>query len=213
MPAVNNRLIVLGIALSIALFATTASARADDKEPHFTPGPASSYPTRQTSEKVTIAAVPYTNEEQVRLAFGKVDPNKYGILPVLVVIQNDTGQALRLDAMRVEYVTADRAHMDATPAKDVPYLRGAHEPKMTPSPIPGAGSRVKHAKIPLANAGLDVRAFSAKMLPPGDTASGFFYFQTGNRRDARAYLSGIKEAASGKELLYFEIPLSQDGVQ
>jgi hypothetical protein len=209
MPVVNNRLMVLSIALSIAFF----GVRADDKEPHFSPGSASSYPTRQTSEKVTIAAVPYTNEEQVRLAFGKVDPNKYGILPVLVVIQNDSGQALRLDAMRVEYVTSDRTHVDSTPAKDVPYLHGTHEPKITPSPLPGGGSRVKHAKIPLANAGLDVRAFAAKMLPPGDTASGFFYFQTGNRHDARAYVTGLKEAASGRELLYFEIPLSHDGVQ
>src|SRR5579863_2975199 len=137
MPVVKNRRTVM----SIAIFAACSMVNAADKELHFTAGSASSYPTRQTSEKVTIAAVPYFGEERVHAAFGKIDPNRYGILPVLVVIQNDSGQTLRLDAMRVEYVTSDRSHVDATAAKDVPYLSGAKEPRLTPAPIPGAGSR------------------------------------------------------------------------
>jgi hypothetical protein len=207
MPVVSNRLTVM----SIALFAACSIGRAADKEPHFSPGAASSYPTRQTSEKVTIAAVPYYGEEKVHLAFGKLDPNRYGILPVLIVIQNDSAQTLRLDTMRVEYVNSDRNHVDATPAKDVPYLGGAREPRMAPAPIPGTGSRVKHPKNPLANGSIDVRAFSARMLPHGDQASGFFYFQTSYRPGSRAYLTGIQEAGTGRELLYFEIPLSNDG--
>jgi len=207
MPVVNNRLTVL----SIALFVSTAAVRSADKEPRFTAGSASSYPTRQTADKVTIAAVPYVTEEQVRLAFGKVDPNRYGILPLLIVIQNDSAQALRLDTMRVEYVTFDGRHLEATPAKDVPYLAGAREPRITPAPIPGGGSRVKHVKNPLANGPIDVRAFAARMLPAGDQASGFFYFQTVSRHSGKAYLTGIQEAGSGKELFYFEIPLSNNG--
>src|SRR5579863_4458479 len=142
MPVVKNRRTVM----SIAIFAACSMVNAADKELHFTAGSASSYPTRQTSEKVTIAAVPYYGEERVHLAFGKVDPNRYGILPVLIVIRNDGAQTLRLDTMRVEYVTSDRNHVDATPAKDVPYLGGAREPRMAPAPIPGTGSRVKHPK-------------------------------------------------------------------
>ena len=45
------------------------------------------------------------------------------------------------------------------------------------------------------------------MLPPGQTASGFFYFQTGLQRGATLYLNGLSEAATGKEILYFELPL------
>ena len=52
-----------------------------------------------------------------------------------------------------------------------------------------------------------IASFTAQMLPPGQSASGFFYFQTGLQRDATIYLSGIREAATGKELLYFELPL------
>ncbi len=211
MTVVNNRLTIT----SIVLFASLTALIAGDKEPHFTAGQASSYPTKQTSEKVTIAAVSYVNEDLVRQAFGKVDPNRYGFLPLLIVIQNDSSETLRLDNMRVEFVTSDRSHLDATPAKDVPYLGGARQPKMTPAPIPGGGSRVKRVKNPLANGEIDIRAFSARMLPPGDQASGFFYFRTPNQYGATAYLTGIKEAGTGKELLYFEIPLSlsQSGTQ
>jgi hypothetical protein len=45
------------------------------------------------------------------------------------------------------------------------------------------------------------------MLPPGQSASGFFYFQTGLRAGSTIYLNGLEEAGSGKQLLFFEIPL------
>ena len=80
----------------LAVLLTIAAVSADDKIP-FKPGPASSYPNHQTLDKITIAAVPYISEDQVRSAFGKVNPAKYGVEPVLVVIQNDTGKTLRLD--------------------------------------------------------------------------------------------------------------------
>ena len=208
MPVVNTLTVT-----SIALFAGFALASAADKEPHFAPGAAASYPTRQTSDKITIAAVPYVTEEQIRSAFGKLDPNRYGILPLLIVIQNDSSQTIRFDSMRVEYVTSDRQHVDATAAKDVPYLSGAREPRIENGPIPGAGTHVRKVKNPLANGEIGVRAFSAPVLPPGEQASGFFYFQTRNRLGAKAYITGIKESATGKELLYFEIPLSNDWPQ
>ena len=208
MPVVNTLTVT-----SIALFAGLTLAGAADKEPHFAPGDAASYRTRQTNDKVTIAAVPYVTEEQIRSAFGKLDPNKYGILPLLIVVKNDSSQTIRLESMRVEYVTSDRTHVDATAAKDVPYLSGARQPSMTPGPVPGAPTRIKKVKNPLANGQIGVRAFSAPVLPPGEQASGFFYFQTRNRPDAKAYITGIRDAGSGKELLYFEIPLSYDGSQ
>ena len=191
-----------------------AVANAADKEVRFAPGPASRYATKQTIDKVTIAAIPYTTEEQVHSAFGKLDPNKYGILPVLIVIHNESDQTLRLDSLRLEYITPSRTHIDPTPAKDVPYVSGnIKQPKIENSPLPTGSPRVSRKKNPLAGGQIDVRAFSAKMLPPGEQASGFFYFQTLNRYGSKVYLTGIREAASGKELFYFEIPLSYDGTR
>jgi len=52
-------------------------------------------------------------------------------------------------------------------------------------------------------------AFAAKMLPPGQSASGFFYFQTGFMRSSTLFVSGLKDAKSGEEIFYFEIPLTE----
>jgi hypothetical protein len=207
MPVVNNRLTVT----SIALFAAFALASAADKEVRFIPGRAASYPTHQTNDKVTIAAVPFVTEDMVRSAFGKLDPNRYGVLPLLIVIQNDSDQALRLDAMKLEYVTPDHGKIEATPAKDVPYLSGVRQPSIQNNPLPTGAPRVSRKKNPLADPLIDLRSFSARMLPRGEKASGFLYFQTVNHRGSKLYLSGIQEAGTGKELFYFEIPLSEDG--
>ncbi len=73
------------VALIVLLSIATAGA-ADKPKSRFAPGPAASYPGHQTQDKITIAAIPYTTEEQAASAFGKVNPYKYGILPVLVVL-------------------------------------------------------------------------------------------------------------------------------
>src|SRR6516164_7010003 len=83
--------------ISIVLLSIAAAVAGDKDKAPFTSAPASSYPGHQTLDKITIAAVPFTTDEQTSSAFGKVRPYKYGILPVLVVIQNDTGKALRLN--------------------------------------------------------------------------------------------------------------------
>jgi hypothetical protein len=155
---------------------------------------------------VTIGAEAYASGEKVKAAFGKLDPYEHGILPVLVVIQNDGDKAIRLDNLKVEYMGPGRQRVEATPAKDVKYLRGAGRPPVVPGP-PGRVKIVKPKKNPLDVWEIEGRAFAAQMLPPGQSASGFFYFQTGLRAESTLYISGLTEAGTGKELFYFEIPL------
>ena len=172
---------------------------ADKDTARFAPGPASSYPTRQTVDKVTIAAVPYHTPERAREAFGKLKLFEHGVLPVLVVIQNDSSQALRLDGMRVEYVSSGGTRIEATPPGDVRYLGGGQRRFDT-----GKGKRGKN---PLDVWEIEGRAFAPKMIPVGQSANGFFYFQVAHREGARLYLTGIRQAGTGKELFYFEVPL------
>jgi len=172
----------------------------------FSPGPASSYPAKQTNDKVTIAAAAYDTEELAHTAFGKLDPNQYGILPVLVIIQNDTDQALKLDHIEVEYTGVDGRHLENTPASDVQTLGGASRPRVpvaSPIPLP------KKNKHPLNVWEIDGRSFAAKLLPAHESANGFFYFQTNHRPGSKFYLTGIKKAATGEDILYFEISLDK----
>jgi hypothetical protein len=206
MPFVFKRLALL-MSIAAALGPNKASP-ADKEHTKFDLAPAASCPSHQTSEKVTIGASVYDSAERAKTAFGKLNPYQYGITPVLVVIQNDSGQTIRVDRIRVDYVSPDGGHIDATPATDVRYLKGPANPQVAPapSPIPRLG---KH-KNPLDAWEIEGRAFSAKVIPAGESAGGFFYFQTGHQVNSRLYVTGIQEAGSGRELLYFEFPLKDE---
>jgi hypothetical protein len=189
----------------LTLTAGLSSAYAIDKDDKkFTPPPVESITAKQTNDGVTVAAVPYTTEEQAKAAFGKLNPYKYGVLPVLVVVKNDSPGSVRISNLKVEYIDAARTRIEATPAADVRYARSPERPNFNPSPIPGLK---RSKKNPLDSPDIEVRAFSAKMLPPGESAYGFVYFQTGKRRGDHIYITGFEEASTGKEFLYFDIAL------
>lgn len=196
------------ILLSISMFLPSAALAADKDRPKFVVGTASTIAGHQTLDKITIAAVPYITDEQMKSAFGKADPVKYGVLPVLVVLDNGTGKTIRLD-LKAELVTADERHQDAISSDDVRRVGAGVKPRRTlgtanplPFPLPG-GSKGG----PLGAWEIEGRAFVAKLLPPGETASGFFYFLAEHEPGQRIYLTGIKDAATGKDFFYFEVPI------
>jgi hypothetical protein len=194
------------VALMVLL--SIAAAAGDDKR--FAPGAASSYPGHQTVENITIAAVAYTSEEQMKTAFGKANPVKYGVLPVLVILENGTGKALRLN-LTAEFIDPGNRHVEATPADDVIYIgSGVKAPRMPgttpyPNPFPHGPK-----KGPLNVTEITTRAFAAKMLPVGESAFGFFYFQTENMPGAKIYLTGLSDATTGKDYFYFEVPINAE---
>src|SRR5258708_5832307 len=173
----------------------------------FAPGQASSYASKQTNEDVTIAVRTYDTDELARTAFGNVNPYQYDILPVLVIVQNDTNESLRLDRLQVVYESFDGKRIDATPAADVPYA--VESPKRPNNPVPSPIPIKRKHKNPLSGGEIETRAFAARMLPPREVAYGFFYFQAHRRPGDSVYVTGIKLANSGKALFYFEIPLKE----
>jgi hypothetical protein len=193
----------------ILLTSIAVAFSADKEQAKFAPLPAAQYPNHQTENRITVAAVPYETDEQAQPAFGKVNPYKYGVLPILVVIQNDSKSAIRANKIKAEYVWPNRTKLDATPASEVKFVGAKTNPSRMPvPPLPGGIARPKKPKLPLGEWEIEGRAFSAEMIPPGETASGFFYFQTGHRTGSTLFLSGLKDAASGQELIYFELPLA-----
>lgn len=203
MPFVFKRLALL---MSIAAALAGDNLQAADKEARkFEPGRAASYAAHQTVSQVTIGADVYVSDEKTRPVFGKHNPYDYGVLPVLVVIQNDTGKTLRVDQLKVAYVAPDRSKVEATPANEVRFVRGPQRPNVISGPT--GQTKITKRKNPLDAWAIEGRAFAAKMIPAGEAASGFFYFQTGFQRRSGLYITGLREADTGKELFYFEIPL------
>ena len=197
-------------AVFLASIVSIATA-ADKEHERLEIQPAASYPYKQTAEGVTIAADVYETGDKVKAAFGKHNPYDYGVLPILVVIENHSAKTIKVDRITAEYNTPGQGHVESTPAQELKYLAGARQPRATPNPIPipgipGGVSRSK--KNPLSDWEIEGRAFSAKVVPPGESVSGFFYFQTGHRSKSTLTLQGLEEAGTGRELFYFEIPLA-----
>jgi hypothetical protein len=198
-----------GLRWSLLLAVSISAAwGADNEKSKFEVKPAADYPHHQTSEKVTIAAEPMETDEQTRDAFGKVNPYRYGILPVLLVIQNDGPDAIKVDRVKLIYSLPDGERIEATPAQDVRFIHGTRAPNRLPGPAGGIVIK-RTPKNPLAEWEIEGRAFAAKMVPAGQSASGFVYFQVAQSSAAASVLiSGLVDPVSGKELYFFEIPMS-----
>lgn len=167
-------------------------------------GKAADY-SHQATEKVTVGAKAFRTAEETDPAFGKkADFNKYGFLPVLVVVENQHGETLDLKSMQVELVAAKGNHVQAMLPDDVPYIA---KPAQRPNTQPKLPFPTPKKKNPFAIPELQNRAFSAQMLPNGDSANGFFYFEAKPEPGMKLYLSGLRLRPSGKELFYFEIEL------
>lgn len=174
-------------------------------EKDFHVGAAAEY-AHQSGDRVVVGAKAYDTEELTAEAFGKkADLLRYGVLPVLVIIENKRDQAIDLRDLEVSLVAADGRHASAVNPEDIPFLaKHGHKapPVQPPIPLPKKGN-------PLNAPEIVTRAFAARMLPPGDSASGFFYFEARPEPGDKLYLNGMREARSGQELFYFEFPLKQ----
>ncbi|MBV9266428.1 MAG: hypothetical protein JO061_09700 [Acidobacteriaceae bacterium] len=169
----------------------------------FRVGAADTY-SHQSSDKVTIGAKPLKSQEDLTAAFGKrADLLRYGVLPVLVVIQNNRSKTLDLRDLEVNLVGQDGRHVSAVNPEDIPFLYKRRQSQVPISvPLPKRGN-------PLSSPEIVSRAFSAKMLPAGDSASGFFYFEAMPETGDKLYLNGLHETPSGAEIMYFEFPLER----
>ncbi len=191
----------------IALLSITAVAA--DKAAPFKPLPAADYESKSAFDKVIVAVEAFDTEEKTQTAFGKIHPPRYGVVPFLIVIQNDRPTPLDARALVFRYKARGENEIDATPSQEVRFAAGGPErPKVggqptIPIPLP---KRAK--KNPLADPVIDERAFAAKMIAPGESASGFVYFQTEYHGGVTITLSGLRDPSTGKDLFFVEVPVT-----
>lgn len=170
-------------------------------EQSFRPGPPDQYPHQRNGD-VTVGAQPFDSLAMTKPVFGKkADLVRYGILPVLLVVENQGKEALDLQNIEVQLETSDGRHVIALDPQEVPFVAlGQQRSPGEKSPL----SRNK--KSPLDIPEIAQWAFSGKTLPGGQKASGFFYFRAQVEQGMKMYVSGMAERPSGKQVLYFEIP-------
>src|SRR5258706_2596090 len=113
-------------ALALAVvFLPALCLLAKDPPPQIRPQPAATYAAKDSHDDVIVAAIPYDTEEKSKAVFGKYDPLKAGILPVYLVISNNSKDVLRLEKWTVEFIAAGRQRVEPAPAGTVGLmLRG-----------------------------------------------------------------------------------------
>jgi hypothetical protein len=200
-----------GIAATCFLALVLSAAPGSEDKP-FQAGKAGDYP-HQNSEQVLVGAKAFDNPDLTTDAFGKkVDLLKYGVLPVLVVIENKRERSIDLKDLEVSLVGSDGRHVASISPDDIPFI-GVDGKRRPRTPGTGVQLPLPKKKNPLAGPEILVRAFAAKMVPPGDSVSGFFYFEAQAEVGDSIYLNGVRDARSGKQILYFEFPLKKDGAK
>ena len=171
-----------------------------------------SYPSKDAhpNEKMTAAVDVYNAPPKSDIFITHF--GEEGILPVLLIVTNDSDQPMLLRNMRAQLVTASRSKLDGLDVDDV-FRRVAHiqgsstgqPPKI--GPITLGGNKNKKAQQQYDEI---LRAhFAAESVEPHTTKSGFLFFDVRGISQpvvgAHVYLTGIRDN-SGNELMYFEIP-------
>jgi hypothetical protein len=175
--------------------------------------PAASYPAHDAhpDEGTTVAVDPYDMPDKAQIF--SVDYREEGLMPVFVIITNDTDQPITLTGMKAQLITVNRTKIAPSESDDV-YRRLAHPSSSAgptiPLPIPR--KKVKGAVPKKVLDELEAAQFSAKAVEPHGTQSGFLFFDVAGistpLAGAHFYLTGLQNA-KGNELMYFEIPLEK----
>jgi len=171
-----------------------------------TPPPAHNaeqYPANEThaGEHVTVAADPVdTREKQSLFA---IDYLRAGFLPVRLIVTNNGGTPIKLDEVRVYFVTADGDKLKAAQPEDVErrVARVGDPTKQMEAPFPLKGiigkPTNKDAKV---EADFKLADFADLTVAPHATQSGYLFFD----------VSGTQAPLAGAALLVRGIS-QQDG--
>lgn len=176
------------------------------------PRPANAYPAHdeQTNEKVSVAIDPYDMADKA--AIFSVHYSEIGFLPVLLIVTNDSDQAISLSAMKAQLVTADRAKLSPAAVDDLYRRLSRPTASGRPSPFPFPTKKVKGTVSKQTMDEIQNAQFGARAVEPHSTQAGFLFFDVAGISTplpgAQFYLSGVRDA-KGNELMYFEIPLEK----
>jgi hypothetical protein len=164
-------------------------------------------------EKVTIAADPYDLPEK-DAAF-TVPFRKEGLLPIHLLISNDSGKPIALAGLKVELITVDRVKIGPAEVGDI-YRKVATmknrptDPRPYPLPIP-RGAPKPSVKREYQEE-IEAAMFKARAVEAGSTEAGFFFFDVDGLdhplNGARLFISGLRDD-QGQELMYFEISMEK----
>jgi hypothetical protein len=196
------------------LLCLPAAAVAAKKAPP--PLAAAEYPAHDTHEKdhVTIGAEPF--DTRAKGDFFRLDYEGHNMLPVRVVVQNDSDSALDLNQVRIQFIAADGTKLPAATPEELNRrlfrFKDIKEKRIPGTPIPYHSTPVDKKILD------DDRdfSFSQTIVPAHSSANGFLFYDVQDLDDplkgAELYVKMMHaKDKSGKdtELFAYSVPFDK----
>ena len=167
--------------------------------------PAGEYPSHQSLQKVVIGARAFDTEAEILSVFDTKKLYQKQIMPVLVVIENNSDFAIRLSASDI-YLSDDGVNRRSIPYAKV-LLDIAKKKK---------GAYSSHEDILLRNiknknmvADFERKSFGEKLIPPYGSDFGIVFFELIQlNAGTRIYIPNITNLETQEYLMFFEFDLS-----
>jgi hypothetical protein len=174
--------------------------------------PAFSYPAHDhhSNENVTVGLDPYDTTPKANIFV--VHYRELYLLPIMLVVTNDSDQPVQLSEIKAQLVTGDGNKLSPATEDDL-YRRISH-PKASGArnPLPFPTKKVKGGVDSKELNEIQSAQFKARAVEPRSTQAGFLFFDVSDVSNplpgARFYLTGVRDS-SGHELMYFEVPLDK----
>ena len=174
--------------------------------------PAFSYPAHDhhAKENVTVALDPYDRPTKANIFV--VNYRELGLLPLLLVVTNDSDEPIELATMKAELITSDRTKLGPETEDDIYRRLSRPNASGTRYPLPFPTRRIKGGVNSKEWNEIQSAQFKAKAVEPRSSQAGFLFFDVADvdrpLAGARFYLTGVRDGA-GHDLMYFEIPLDK----
>jgi hypothetical protein len=211
----RTRRTLAAFALTLAFTATAEKGRQPPP-----PLPAQQYPMHDehTLEHVTIAAEP--GDTKATRPDTRLDYFAHDLLPVRVIVTNDSDFALTLDDARIHLIAGDNTNLPAATDDElqrrmftVKSATGSKIPLPLPIPIP-----ITHGKSNIDKKILqddDDFGFQTTTVKPHTTVAGYLFYDIADLPrpvldHATLELRKVRIAATNQALDSFEIPLHPD---
>lgn len=175
--------------------------------------PASEYAAHDThpDEHVTIAAEPC--DEMRNCPFFRLKYLEHGLMPIRVIITNDSDHALSLDQARMQFISADNDKVPAATPDDINRrlftIKNAQGTKIPIIPI-----TVHHPVDKKILQDDQDFGFKSTTVPPHSTLAGYLIYDVKQLDEpalahAELYVKMVRTKDGDQELFAFSIPLDE----
>ena len=216
-PGLAHRLRSIAATLAILCLAAATPAHAADKKAP-PAKPAAEYPANDAhaNEHVTIAIDPCDRERDC--SFFRLPYVAHSMIPVRVIITNDSDAPLSLDDVRIQFISADNDKLPAADLEDINRRMFTFR-STAPTTIPGIPIAIHHP-APIDKKVIDDDkdfGFQDTTVNPHSTLAGYLFYDikgldesdVSPLKGAQIYIKMIHSVDKKHELFAFTIPFDK----